>query len=82
MAVSTQTLLNKVELAIENLLDAIDSDAVQEYTIGKRTYKRADFSEVLATLFKHRSILRRQLARASTSPVRVAKLGRARTTDR
>lgn len=82
MAVSTQTLLNKLESAIENLLDAIDNDAVQEYTFGKRTYKRAEFGVTLNALFKNRSILRRQLARASTSPVRVAKLGRARTTDR
>ena len=82
MAVSTQVLLDKVETAISNLLDAIDNDAVQEYTIGKRTFKRADFGETLNSLFKQRSTLRRQLARSSTSPVRVAKLGRARTTDR
>lgn len=82
MAISTQTFLDKVETAISNLLDAIDSDAVQEYSIGNRTFKRADFSKVLNELFKRRDILLRQVNRASNSPVRVAKLGRARTTDR
>lgn len=79
---TTQQLLTKVETAIENLLDAIDSDAVQEYTINGRSYRRADFAKVLDTLFERRNILRRQISRASNSPVRVAKLGRARTTDR
>lgn len=79
---STQSLLTKVETAIENLLDAIDSDAVQEYTIGGRTYKRADFGKVLDTLFERRRRLQQQLAMETNNPVRVGKLGRARGLDR
>lgn len=79
---TTQSLLTKIDTAIENLLDAIDSDAVQEYTVMGRTYRKADFAKVLDMLFDRRAKLQRQLATETNNPVRVGKLGRARPIDR
>ena len=78
MSVPTATLLSQIENAISNLLLAIDDDAVQEYTVRGRTYKRADFGKTLDTLLNARDRLKAQVTSESRSPVRVARLGRAR----
>lgn len=75
MVVATQTLLDKVETAISDLLDALSGDAVQSYTFNGRTYFRADFSRTLETLMRQRDTLRAQLARETNNPVRLARFG-------
>ncbi len=79
---TSQQLLDKIDTAIENLLDALDDDSVQEYSFGGRMYKRAEFGKTLDSLFKQRDMLSKQVARSNSSPVRVAKLGNPRTTRR
>ncbi len=82
MSVSTATLLSKCEDAIAGLLDAIADHQIEEYRVGNRTIRRVDFAQTLETLLKHRNTLRAMNARETTSPLRVAKLGRARGVDR
>lgn len=82
MSVSTQTLLDKVESAISDLLDALAGDAVQEYTFQNRVYKRADFPGALNALMKTRDMLKQQLLQETAQPVRVVRLGRPRGVDR
>lgn len=71
------SLLAKVDTAIEGLLDSLSNDAMTEYSVSGRTYKRAEFDSLLASLMKTRETLSRNIA-ASGNRVRVAKLGNAR----
>jgi chaperonin cofactor prefoldin len=82
MTLSLAEQLEKVQTAIGELLDRLADDAVQEYQIGRRIVKRADFAATLETLWKQETALQGRLARQSGGRVRVAKLGRARGTDR
>lgn len=82
MSQTTATLLSKCEDAIAGLLDALADHQIEEYRVGNRTIRRADFAQTLDVLNKQRDKLRVQAARESTSPLRVAKLGRARGVDR
>lgn len=82
MAVSTQTLIDKTETAISDLLDALAGDAVQSYTFQGRTYMRADFPRTLDSLYRQRETLRAQLARETSNPVRVARFGAPRGVER
>lgn len=82
MSVDTATLLSKVEDAIAGLLDAIIDHQIEEYQVGNRKIRRVDFDKTLDVLFARRDKLKAIVARTSTSPVRVAKLGRARGLDR
>jgi len=82
MSVSTAALLSKYENAIAQLLDAIVDHQIEEYYIGGRRIRRADFARTLDVLQKNRDKLAAKAARESTNPVRVAKLGRARGLDR
>lgn len=73
---TASSLLEKVDAAIESLLDAMADEATQEYSYGGRTWKRAEFSSCLDTLFKRRDILSGQVSRQSGSSVRVGGLRR------
>ena len=73
------SLLAKVDTAIEGLLDSLANDAMTEYSVSGRTYKRAEFDSLLNSLMKTRDTLQRNIA-ASGNRVRVAKLGNARRT--
>lgn len=70
------SLLAKVDTAIEGLLDSLANDAMTEYTISGRSYKRAEFDSLLTSLMRTRETLQRSIAAAS-SRVRVVKLGYA-----
>ena len=74
--------LAEVETAITALISAISSDTMQEYSLpGGRTYKRAEFGDLLSALQKREEYLQTKIdsatAGGSVSRVRVAKLGPA-----
>lgn len=73
MSVSASQLLSDVENAIQALVTG-----AKEYRIGNRMVKREDLNNLMDT----RDRLKREIARANTSPVRVAKVGNPRVTDR
>lgn len=73
------SLLAKVDTAIEGLLDSLANDAMTEYTVNGRSYKRAEFNSLLDSLMRTRGTLQKNIA-ASGPRVRVAKLGNARRT--
>lgn len=75
------SLLAKVDTAIEGLLDSLANDAMTEYTISGRSYKRAEFDSLLTSLMKTRETLQRSIAAASNR-VRVVKLGYAGRSSR
>lgn len=68
------SLLAKIDTAIEGLLDALANDAMTEYSVSGRSYKRAEFDSLLTSLMGAREKLQRQIAGASNR-VRVVKLG-------
>ena len=74
------SLLAKVDTAIEGLLDSLANDAMTEYQINGRTYKRAEFDSLLTSLMNTRDRLQRGIA-ASGNRVRVVKLGYAGRSD-
>lgn len=73
MSVSASQLLSDVESAIQALLTG-----AKEYRVGNRYVKREDLDQ----LFDARDRLKREIARTTNSPVRVAKIGNPRVTDR
>lgn len=73
MALTNAQLLSLIDDAIQAILTGC-----QEYYIGSRRVRRAD----LGQLMKERSILQRKIGRSSRSPISVAKIGRARPTQR
>lgn len=81
-AMTAQQHLDKIEAAISDLLDALLGDAVQEYTFNGRTYRRANFSTVLDTLYAQRTRLQLEVQRASGGSVRVVSFGSPRGVDR
>lgn len=80
MMATHASLLAKVDTAIEGLLDSLANDAMTEYSVSGRTYKRAEFDSLLTSLMNTREKLQRSIASASGNRVRVAKLGNARRT--
>ena len=83
MAVSAAELLSQTENAISGLLTALANANVQEYQMpdGRRV-RRVEFSLALDALRRARTELKTEVAYATRSPIRVAKLGRPRTVDR
>jgi len=79
---SSASLLAKTEAAIEALLDAIADPNVQEYQVGNRRVRRAEFSTTLDALNRQRAVYRKEVNRATGRSVRVAKLGRSRAVKR
>ncbi len=79
---TAQSLLTLTDNAITALLVAMADPGVQEYQIGNRRVRRAEFSTTLLQLRQTRTELQREVARANTSPVRLATFGRARSVDR
>lgn len=73
MSVSTAQLLSDVEDAIQAILTG-----AKEYRVGNRTVTREDLDKLMDA----RDRLKREISRSSKSPVRVAKIGNARITDR
>jgi hypothetical protein len=71
---TSASLLTKVDTAIEGLLDALANDAMTEYSVQGRSYKRAEFDTLLKSLMDTRDRLTRQIAGASNR-VRVVRLG-------
>lgn len=69
---SDQSLLTKIETAIEGLVDALADSNIQEYQLhdGRRV-RRYDFSTTLDSLMRQRIHLER---RTNEIPVRVGKL--------
>ena len=70
------SLLAKVDTAIEGLLDSLANDAMTEYSVSGRSYKRAEFDSLLTSLMNTRQKLERAIA-AGGNRVRVVKLGYA-----
>jgi len=70
------SLLAKVDTAIEGLLDSLANDAMTEYQVNGRMFKRAEFDSLLTSLMSTRERLQRSIAAAS-GRVRVVKLGYA-----
>lgn len=79
---TTASRLSGIETLIDTIETALAAELMEEYEIQGRKYRRGDLVEKLKTLYELRQMLRRELARTSSTPVRVAKLGRARRLDR
>jgi len=77
MSIDVQTLLDNTEAAINGLLTALADCNVQEYSLPDgRKLQRVDFAASLAALRETRTELKREVARKSSSPIRIGKLGR------
>ena len=79
---TAQQHLDKIEAAISDLLDALVGDAVQEYTFNGRTYRRANFSTCLDTLYRVRDRLKLEVTREASGTVRLASFANARGVSR
>ena len=58
---SAASLLAKIEATIEGLLTAMADDLVQEYQIGSRRYRRAEFGTALDALRRSRAELQKEV---------------------
>lgn len=68
-----------IDAAIVAALGRIASDSVVEYQLpnGQRVRRREGGASTLQSLYARRDQLQRRISHAATSPIRVAKLGRA-----
>lgn len=76
--------LELIDQAIQTLLEALRDQNVQEYYLGSRRIRRAEFGPTLRELYSQHAIYEAKVnaQSRSSSPIRVAKLGRARAVDR